>query len=215
MELVRCPACGCRVQMAEPMLGRRVRCISCAHAFVADPGADPAPSWAASPPAEPAPAPAPAPARARSSDEEFDTGRARRGPFCPGCGRSISWDVPACPHCGEELEPEAGPRRRPFPYRLDGEPHRGPTVAALGNISLITGGLSLCVMGLGALVAVPLGVLAWVMASRDLELMRTGAMDPEGRAQTENGRTCGVIGLVLGLLFAGFYVLLYLHGSFW
>src|SRR6516165_4711710 len=44
-ELVTCPACGFKTQMAEGLLGRRVRCPGCDNRFVA--AADP------EPPAEP------------------------------------------------------------------------------------------------------------------------------------------------------------------
>jgi hypothetical protein len=119
-----------------------------------------------------------------------------------------------CPHCGEEFEPEDGTRgrkRRPISrVRRDCEPHRGRLIAGLGNFSLIVGGLSLCLLGLGALVSVPVGVAAWLMANHDLAQMRAGAMDPRGKAQTENGRTGAIVGIVLGLLFASFFAMLYL-----
>jgi hypothetical protein len=53
---------------------------------------------------------------------------------------------------------------------------------------------------------VPLGITAWVMAANDLEGMRTGVIDPAGRAQTEDGRNHAIIGVVLGTLFALGYV---------
>jgi hypothetical protein len=40
--------------------------------------------------------------------------------------------------------------------------------------------------------------------------MRAGRMDPAGKAQTETGRTGAVVGIVLGLIFAAFYALVYL-----
>jgi Na+/proline symporter len=119
-----------------------------------------------------------------------------------------------CPFCGEELEPEndgRGWRRRIAELvRRDYEPHRGSLIVSLGNVSMLVGGLSLCLLGFGALVSVPLGVLVWLMAHRDLELMREGRMDPRGKAQTETGRTGAIAGIVLGLIFAAFYALLYL-----
>src|SRR5919204_72989 len=86
----------------------------------------------------------------------------------------------------------------PHGVRRDTEPHRGALIAFLGNVSMIAGGLSLCTGGLGAVFSVPLGVVAWVMANHDLEQMRAGLMDPRGQAQTETGRTGGVLGVVLG-----------------
>ena len=38
-----------------------------------------------------------------------------------------------------------------------------------------------------------------------------GGMDPAGRSQTESGRTGGIVGVVLSLLFAAFFALMYLR----
>jgi len=87
--------------------------------------------------------------------------------------------VSRCPHCGEELEAENDLRRRLRLgrwVRRDSLPHRGRLIAALGSFSMVAGGLSLCLLGFGAVVALPAGVAAWVMANRDLELMRSGEM---------------------------------------
>jgi hypothetical protein len=84
-------------------------------------------------------------------------------------------------------------------------PHRGKLIGTLGNVSLALGGLSLCTLGLGSLVSVPLGIAVWVMAHNDLEEMRAGRMDPQGRRATETGRTGGILGIVLGLLFGAFF----------
>jgi hypothetical protein len=139
------------------------------------------------------------------------------GPFCPGCGRRITWNDLSCPFCGEELEPEdeaavRGARRGAELIRRDYEPHRGPLIVSLGNVSMIVGGLSLCMLGFGAVISVPLGVLAFLMANRDLELMREGRMDPRGKAQTETGRTGALAGIILGVIFAAFYGFIYLAG---
>ncbi|HZV04015.1 MAG TPA: hypothetical protein VE999_02900 [Gemmataceae bacterium] len=75
---------------------------------------------------------------------------------------------------------------------------------------MIIGGLSLCSFGFGALLSVPLGILAWLMANHDLERMREGHMDPRGKSQAEAGRTSGIAGVILGLIFAAFYALVYL-----
>jgi hypothetical protein len=94
--------------------------------------------------------------------------------------------------------------------RRDYEPHRGPLILSLGNLSMIGGGLSLCLFGTGAILSIPIGIAVWLMANRDLEYMRAGRMDPAGKAQTETGRTAAVAGVILGLIFAAFYALVYL-----
>lgn len=201
MYLVRCPACGCSVQVADALLGQRVRCFGCGQPFVATTEQSPLPSPRRAAPSLPRPA----------GEDELAEGDGR--PFCPGCGRRIAWADPRCPFCGEELEPEADAqrwRRTDELVRRDYEPHRGPLIASLGNVSMIVGALSLCMFGFGALISIPLGVLAWLMANRDLEHMREGRMDPRGKARTETGRTGGIAGVLLGLIFAVFYALLYL-----
>jgi hypothetical protein len=134
-------------------------------------------------------------------------------PFCPGCGRRVGWDALRCPHCGEELEPEDPRRRlaRPPLLRRDWLPHRGRAILMMGNASMALGGLALCTAGLAALASIPLGLTAWILAQQDLNQMREGVMDPQGRADTESGRTGGILGTVLGLIFAGFYAVVYLR----
>jgi hypothetical protein len=126
--------------------------------------------------------------------------------LCPGCHRPVPWEALACLLCGLELEPDGptGPRRR------DVEAHRGGLIATMGNISLAAGLASLCLMGLGALLSVPLGLTTWVMANRDLALIQAGLMDPAGKAQTANGRSAAIAGVVLGLLFALLFAAIYL-----
>jgi hypothetical protein len=94
--------------------------------------------------------------------------------------------------------------------RRDYKPHRGSLILGLGNASMIVGGLAVCSLGLGAIISVPLGIVAWLMANHDLERMREGRMDPRGKSQTEAGRTGAIAGLVLGLIFAAFYALVFL-----
>jgi hypothetical protein len=211
MELVHCPACGCSVQVADAVLGQRIRCFGCRHTFLAT----------AAPMVPPPPS---SPTRGEGARKPFSLVRenggadetGEQGPFCPGCGRRITWSDSSCPYCGEELESEDdvrhGRRLAVTRVRRDYEPHRGALILSLGNISMIVGGLSLCMFGTGALISVPLGILAWVMANRDLERMRDGRMDPLGKAQTQTGRTGGIAGIFLSLVFASFYALVYLAG---
>jgi hypothetical protein len=208
MELLTCPACGCSVQVADVLLGRRVRCFACRHSFIA------APRPAAPPPVRPDTPPA-RPTGPPPSDDE-DAVANERGPFCPGCGRRIGWNDPACPYCGEEFEPEDGPqpawRREAERVRRDYEPHRGSLILCLGNISMFIGGLSLCTFGLGAVISVPVGIVVWLMANHDLERIREGRIDPNGKARTETGRTAAATGVILGVIFASFYALVYFAG---
>jgi hypothetical protein len=118
-----------------------------------------------------------------------------------------------CPYCDEELEPELSPQRqRPGPMlRRDWLPHRGRTILLMGNVSMALGGLALCTGGLAALGSIPLGITAWEFAQQDLDQMRQGFMDPQGRSDTESGRTGGILGLILGLIFGVFYAVVFLR----
>ena len=43
----------------------------------------------------------------------------------------------------------------------------------------------------------PIGIIAWVMGSNDLSEMRAGRMDREGEGQTNGGRICGMIAVIV------------------
>lgn len=75
-------------------------------------------------------------------------------------------------------------------------PHRGGMILAFGILSLVVCGV--------------LGPFAWVMGKADLAEMDGGRMDPDGRAITQAGYICGIIGTVLlclGLVFFIIYLL--------
>jgi hypothetical protein len=206
--------------MAEGMVGRQVRCIACNQRFLADPEVLP-------PPPPPRPVPAHPPAQQsvpipqggpgpRADEPEF---AADGRPFCPGCGRRVNWDWITCFHCGEQFDLSQDGRRRDRDRfrdrtRRDTIPHRGALIANLGNITLAVGALSLCLFGVGLVVTLPLGVATIVLATTDLGQMRMHQMDIAGRVQTENGRTAAVVGLVLSVVFAAGWALLYLSRIF-
>src|SRR5262245_61271943 len=102
-EFVTCPSCGFKTQMAESLLGRRVRCPGCSQRFVAEvtPEPKPGPDRPSLPPLPSRPEQSPP----RMAEEDFFNDELL--PFCPGCGRRVRWDVLTCPHCGEELEEES------------------------------------------------------------------------------------------------------------
>jgi hypothetical protein len=207
-EIVTCPVCGCKVQMPEGMLGRRVRCFGCDNRFVAaaesasPPGLEPLSRPSRVPPTPTSADPSlPRPLPPAGNDEPGD-----RRPFCPGCGRSVPWKARCCPHCGEEYdEGDATRDRRLQPrFRRDALPHRGALLSTLGNVSLAAGALSLC-FGVAAVIGIPLGAAVWIMAQSDLNQMRAGSMDALGRQPTEAARVSAITGLILSLLFAAGY----------
>jgi hypothetical protein len=97
----------------------------------------------------------------------------------------------------EEDDEDDRPRRR----RLT--PHRGGMILAFGIMGLVLGGLGLI-----------FGPIAWIMGNADLREMRAGRMDPSGESTTNTGRILGMvatllglIGLVIGCVFGGLFIL--------
>jgi hypothetical protein len=67
------------------------------------------------------------------------------------------------------------------------KPHRGVTILVLGILSLVFG-------------CFPIGIVAWIMGKNDLKDMEAGTMDPSGRGQTQAGKICGMISVILAIL---------------
>jgi hypothetical protein len=77
------------------------------------------------------------------------------------------------------------------------QPHRGSTILVLGILGIVV--CQIC------------GIIAWVMANKDIPLMQSGAMDPAGMEQAKAGKICGIIsvallgiGLVVGIIYVVF-----------
>lgn len=71
------------------------------------------------------------------------------------------------------------------------EPHRGTTILVLGILGLVV--CQIC------------GIIAWVMANKDIPKMEAGTMDPEGLGQAKAGKICGIIAVVLMVLIVVIY----------
>jgi len=65
-------------------------------------------------------------------------------------------------------------------------PHRGGAILALGIIGIV--------------VCFITGIIAWVMGSNDLKEMDAGRRDPAGYSLTKAGMICGIISVVLFVL---------------
>jgi hypothetical protein len=78
-------------------------------------------------------------------------------------------------------------------FRGGKEPHRGVLILVLGILSLMVCGI--------------IGIFAWMMGKRDLELIRSGKMDKDGEALTKVGYILGIIGTILFLLWLVVFVL--------
>lgn len=134
---------------------------------------------------------------------------------CPACGTNFNVAVGAEPSDYDsasvpppEQDPDANYVDSPAEDSLDdrrssrgrrrrsrrgrgGAPHRGPLILVLSIIGLVM--LMFC-----AVLTLPFCLPAWLMANRDLRLMRAGQMDDEGEGLTQAGRICGIIGTILG-----------------
>lgn len=74
-----------------------------------------------------------------------------------------------------------------------------------GNLPAHRGGLVLTFGLLGILLFAPLGIVAWILGSKDLNAMASGNMDPSGEGMTTAGKVLGIITtvlMVIGLLVA-------------
>ncbi len=82
--------------------------------------------------------------------------------------------------------------------RRDLEPHRGGMILGFGIGSMVTWWC--CNTGIMPVVGIALGAAAWIMGRADLKKMDAGTMDPDGRAQTNAGAICGMVGCVVNVL---------------
>jgi hypothetical protein len=83
------------------------------------------------------------------------------------------------------------PWEQPGQTRRDYEPHRADVLLVLGALSLLLGMASIA-GGLTALAGLPLGLVIYLMARRDLGEMAAGRMDPAGARATDAARAFAV-----------------------
>ncbi len=95
------------------------------------------------------------------------------------------------------------PPVQPVPPYAAGQPvrpHRGVMILVFGILGLVC-----CFI---------LGIVAWVMGSGDLREMDAGRMDPSGRGLTQAGKICGIISVVLWLIWlAGWLLWMFAMGA--
>jgi hypothetical protein len=81
------------------------------------------------------------------------------------------------------------------------EPHRGVMILVLGILGLMVCGI--------------IGIFAWMMGKRDLDLMRRGLMDREGEALTRVGYILGLVATILLLVAVVITILWIVLGFVW
>ena len=71
-------------------------------------------------------------------------------------------------------------------------------------------GTMILVFGILGIVFCPLfAPAAWIMGNGDLTQIRAGDMDPEGESLTNAGKTLGIIGTILAILWLLLFVVLF------
>jgi hypothetical protein len=88
------------------------------------------------------------------------------------------------------------PRTKKSPYRRPYRPHRGGLILTIGIVGMFS-----CFI---------FGLAGWAMATRDLEEMQAGRMDPAGRELTRTGGLISMAGVALQLSAVVFWVIYYL-----
>lgn len=79
-------------------------------------------------------------------------------------------------------------------------PHRGTVILVLGIVGLAIGLLGSFCCGIFGIAGLVCGIIAWVMANKDLKEMAAGRMDPSGQGMTQAGKICGIISVILGIV---------------
>jgi hypothetical protein len=172
-DVLTCPSCQRKLQVPETLMGQEVQCPTCGATFRAQgvgftsPG--PLPPRFDEP--APAPSPSPSPSRALVLSDQRD--------------RDDEDD-----RDDDDYRGRSRVRRR---RRHDYEPHRSGLILGLGIASLCVIALG----GIGVVIGLVLGPIAWTMGSADLAAIRAGRMDPEGESQTSTGRMCGMIATIV------------------
>jgi hypothetical protein len=100
---------------------------------------------------------------------------------------------------GTEPDEEVPPWEARGQIRRDCAPHRGSVLVLLGSGALVCGMLAVCLIVPG-LFGLPFGLVIYVLSQRDLERMKAGTMDPDGRTLTIQGGELAVGGALLSLL---------------
>lgn len=102
VSVIPCPSCEQTLKVPDSILGKKIKCKHCGHAFVAE---APAPAKGAkaakvakpTKPEEPPKPEASAPYKFQDDDDDENSAKP--------VGVIVESDVPRCPHCAQELDP--------------------------------------------------------------------------------------------------------------
>jgi hypothetical protein len=101
------------------------------------------------------------------------------------------------------------PWERPGFVRRDCDPHRGPLLLTLACLSIAFGLLG-CFLLIPAIPGVILGMVGYAMAWADLDKMRAGLIDRNGRKEAQEAERLSAIGLWLNLITCFFCCVIWL-----
>jgi hypothetical protein len=138
-----------------------------------------------------------------AADSSRPSPSAYRWVRCSSCGELIPPQRGHCEFCGEPRDGHFSPPRR------DVEPHRAALLQFLATTSSISGILS-CALIVPVLLAIPLGLLVWGLATHDLAQMSHGLKDRTGLMATQAARKTAIVGLVMGMISGGCWLTLVL-----
>jgi hypothetical protein len=96
-------------------------------------------------------------------------------------------------------EADERPWERPGQVRRDALPHRAGLLDTLATASLLCGVSSICLV-FPALVGLPLGVVTWLLARRELQDIEAGLVDPRGRERIADAKDWAFKGTLLCLV---------------
>jgi hypothetical protein len=96
----------------------------------------------------------------------------------------------------EQQEVTAAPQEQ---TQMPLKPHRGVLILVLGILGIVC-----CFI---------LGIIAWVMGNGDLREIDAGRMDPSGRGLTQAGKICGMVGVILWIIYIVINIIMVLLGG--
>ena len=193
-HLITCPECTKHLQVPDELIGKKVQCPECKHAFVAKAEVETV-SVSTKPSAtsksSPAPPPPPPPKKKAawdSKDDEEEEESEKMG--------DDAYDVKKKKRSRDDDDDDddddgrsrKSRRRKRSSYRSHYMPHRGGMILAFGIIALVS--------GLGFI----FGPIAWIMGNNDMRDIQSGRMDPEGEGMTQTGRVLGMISAILWIV---------------
>jgi hypothetical protein len=121
----------------------------------------------------------------------------------PRAGLDVPLDHGVDP--GSTAVGDINPWDRSGAVRRDCQADRGQLLLSLADTALLLGALSLC-LGFPSLMALILGVAAWVVSCHDQRMMRNRLMDSDGWITTGTARSRALAGAFLGLYGATLWV---------